>query len=677
VATTNFKTTNSTFRQLIGNGLTYRIPTFQRDYSWGEEEWEDLWADLVATLADQEPAHYMGYLVLQSDDEKTFDVIDGQQRLTTLTLLVLAALKHLQRLVDGGDDADANRQRIDELRRTFVGSLDPVSLATKSKLTLNRNNDEYFQKYLVPLERLPQRRRRVSENALRKGFEWFEKRLGEWLRTRTGALGMELAQFVSSMSDRLFFTVINVTDELNAYKVFETLNARGVKLSSTDLLKNYLFSILHRDRAHREEELSLLEQRWESLVGRLEDEDFPEFLRVHWLSTGRRFVRHSELFKQVRLAITDRASVFGLVRDLDDDLDRYLSLRDPLRSTLAPSIQKLAQQLRLFQVSQPLPLLLAAQRRLDASDFEKVLRACVVISVRYNVISGFSPGDQEPVFADVARGIADGRLTNATQVIAALARIYPPDEQFELNFVEKVFSRGKQKLIRHLLCDLEVQFSQVRVDPDSDVLSIEHVLPQAPGAGWDEFSEQDLESMSWRLGNLVLMRKSQNSGLGNATWAEKRPVLLQSEYGLTRGVDTRATDGAPAETGEVGRRALANSTGGQLTKSTHAGFTDQRAVPRSLYWHPSVAMAARVRAARCTATCRRKARRCRSPRSPICAQLTADSTPHRTWSGPGESRCCPKSDTRCATSRAWCFRRRQRWRRSSTERSRRIGTSRR
>lgn len=115
----NFKTEKNTYRKLIGNGLSYHVPPFQHDYSWGEEEWEDLWADLLGTFAQEEPAHYMGYLVLQSDDEKTFAVIDGQQRLTTLTLLVLAVLKHLQRLIDSGQNAEENKQRSEELRRTL------------------------------------------------------------------------------------------------------------------------------------------------------------------------------------------------------------------------------------------------------------------------------------------------------------------------------------------------------------------------------------------------------------------------------------------------------------------------------------------------------------------------------------------------------------------------------
>ena len=167
MSATNFKTENNTLRKLLGNGLIYRVPRFQRDYSWTEVEWEDLWTDIQETIrVGGEPAHYMGYLVLQSQDEKVFDVIDGQQRLTTLSILVLAIVKNIQRLINGGVDADNNRQRLDQIRQTYIGYLDPVTLVSKSKLALNRNNDAYYQTYLVPLAPLPQRGLKASEHSL-------------------------------------------------------------------------------------------------------------------------------------------------------------------------------------------------------------------------------------------------------------------------------------------------------------------------------------------------------------------------------------------------------------------------------------------------------------------------------------------------------------------------------
>ena len=232
----NFNTTNMTFRQLMGNGLSYRVPQFQRDYSWDADEWDDLWLDIVGLFGDEpEPAHYMGYLVLQSADSRSFDIIDGQQRMTTLSLLMLAAVSHLNDLAAPDVPEDPQYRRSQQLRGNYIGYLDPVSLVPRSKLTLNRHNDRFYQNYLVPLERLPQRGLNASEHLLRRAFNSFKGRI----RDHCGEDGESVARFVDGAVDKLFFTVITVTDELNAFKVFETLNARGVRLSATDLLKNY------------------------------------------------------------------------------------------------------------------------------------------------------------------------------------------------------------------------------------------------------------------------------------------------------------------------------------------------------------------------------------------------------------------------------------------------------
>ena len=293
MATMNFNTANSTFRQLLANGLSYRVPPFQRDYSWTEDEWDDLWQDIQALFeVDGEPAHYMGYLVLQSSDSKRFDIIDGQQRLTTISAMVLAGLSHLQDLTEAGMDAENNAKRKEQLQNSYIGYLDPVSLIPRSKLELNRHNNRFYQNYLAPLQHLPQRGLNASEHQLRKVFYWFKERI----KARCGltpSSGRELAAFFDELVDKLFFTVITVTDELNAFKVLETLNARGVRLSATDLLKNYLFSIIGAQEAH-ETDLRTLEDLWERIVGLLGSESFPEFLRTFWNSRNK-LVRKSEL----------------------------------------------------------------------------------------------------------------------------------------------------------------------------------------------------------------------------------------------------------------------------------------------------------------------------------------------------------------------------------------------
>ena len=89
-----FSTSNDSYRQLLAGGSVFRIPRFQRDYSWKEEHWEDLWSDILELMGDRETdAHYMGYLVLQPKADNSLDIIDGQQRMTTLSLLVLSSLR--------------------------------------------------------------------------------------------------------------------------------------------------------------------------------------------------------------------------------------------------------------------------------------------------------------------------------------------------------------------------------------------------------------------------------------------------------------------------------------------------------------------------------------------------------------------------------------------------------
>ena len=143
-------TKNQSFRQIMGNGLKYSVPRFQRDYSWDEEQWYDLWQDIIQTIGknsqnQNKQNHYMGYLVLQSSDNKAFTIIDGQQRLTTISIIILAVLYELNQFVQDNKDSEDNKKRINTLKNSFIGFTDPVSLHLEKKLTLNRNNDSFLK----------------------------------------------------------------------------------------------------------------------------------------------------------------------------------------------------------------------------------------------------------------------------------------------------------------------------------------------------------------------------------------------------------------------------------------------------------------------------------------------------------------------------------------------------
>ncbi|NUQ24845.1 MAG: DUF262 domain-containing protein [Saprospiraceae bacterium] len=531
----NFNTANQTYRQLMGNGLLYSVPRFQRDYSWTDEEWDDLWADMQQVVEPGgESAHYMGYLVLQSRDNKNFDIIDGQQRMTTLSILVLSVLAALNKLIENGIEPDNNKRRLEQLRGTFIGYLDPVTLVPRSKLTLNRNNNSYYQNYLVPLQKLPVRNLKATEHLMRKAFDWFKEKV--WNEYGVQGEGARVAGLLDTLADRLFFTVITVTDELNAYKVFETLNARGVKLSSTDLLKNYLFSIVHRESANDELELNALEERWEILVGKLGSESFPDFLRAHWNSANK-FVRHSELFKTIRGTIFNRQRVFELVREMEQDADVYVALSNPEDSLWNNQQRRYIEEMKMFNVRQAYPLLLAAKRKFSETDFSMLLKACSVISFRYNVIGNLPTNEQERIYTSAAEQISSGQLHTIQDVLRALRNIYPSDDAFSQAFSEKILKTTQtrnKRIVRYILFSVEHQLSGQELDFDSELYSIEHILPEHPETGWEAFSDQEHEQFVYRLGNMTLLRSDQNRGLQNKPYAEKQPVLANANIHLTK-----------------------------------------------------------------------------------------------------------------------------------------------
>ena len=143
------QSTSLTWGELFGNGKIYRVPPYQRDYSWRQEHWEDLWSDVLELWRDPTRRHYLGCLVLQPMREREFSVIDGQQRLATLTILAIAVIRTLQDLVKKGIDTENNERRLRILRESFLGREDATSLRYSSKLQLNAVNRDLFEDYLV------------------------------------------------------------------------------------------------------------------------------------------------------------------------------------------------------------------------------------------------------------------------------------------------------------------------------------------------------------------------------------------------------------------------------------------------------------------------------------------------------------------------------------------------
>ncbi len=522
-------TSSNTLRQLLGNGLTYEIPKFQRDYSWENEQWDDLWQDIQTIINGKEPGHYLGYLVLQTSNNKNFKVIDGQQRITTISILILAVIKALQKLVDTKIDADSNLKRIESFRNSYIGYLDPVTIIATNKLILNRNNDTFYRNKLVPLDQLPKRGLNSSERLMKNCFEWFATKIQNKYTT-----GESLAEFVDKTVDKLFFTVISVNDELNAFRVFETLNARGVQLSASDLLKNYLFSIVDSDSPHQSEILQI-ESLWGNIIGKLGSEKFAEFLRFYWNSKFKT-VRKNDLFKAIRRNIKSKSEVFSLIRNLEKSSDTYIALKNPYDELWKESKNIISNLnvLKVFQVRQPFSLLLAGYDELKSNDFEKLLKHLTIISFRYNIIGGLNPNDQETIYNELSLSIRQNKLYDER----ILKKIDPKDEFFETAFSNKDFKRTARnhKIVKYILAKIEKNLYSNDIDLFSELYTIEHIMPEDIEEHWETIPDDVYERCVYRLGNLAILEKNLNKEAGTKNFESKKKVFSKSSLKTTTAI---------------------------------------------------------------------------------------------------------------------------------------------
>ncbi len=532
----NFDTSNKPFSEIIGNSKQYTVPKYQRDYSWDEEQWDELWQDILAIhheVPEDREEHYMGYLVLQKQEINQFKIIDGQQRLTTLSLLILASLQILE-----ASEAAKDQERSRLIKSNYISTKSPSSLTETFKLELNRNNDAYYRNDLASLSRQPrQRNLKKTEHQMRKAKEFYQKEIKKLDFDEQG-----LSLFIENIiANYLLFTVITVGDDVNAYKIFETLNARGVHLSTPDLLKNYLFSII--DPAYdNKKDIETQEEKWSITLDNLGKEDFSKFLRCFW-NSRHTLATKTNLFKKIKTTYTTQNEAVGVLDDLRTTSSIYAALtkqdddqwRDISNTRNKENITHCLLALDVFNIVQPYPVLLSAYMSYSKSDFARVCKWVHAFCIRYQVICGLSSRDVEGLYNQTAKAIYEGK--SITEIKQKLQSMLPDDEKFKDAFAQKTLPTAQnQKKAHYLLASMENYLSPKNPIGLQTAYSVEHILPKSDADDdyWRaQFSDQ-LEQYVSRLGNLTLLSTRNNREANQSTFEEKKAIYQSSNLGLLK-----------------------------------------------------------------------------------------------------------------------------------------------
>lgn len=522
VKDTLFSTSNESFKSLLNVDFVFRVPIFQRDYSWNDENWEDLWEDVERLEKDE--YHYMGNLVLKPIDKKTFEIIDGQQRFTTLSLMILATVKFLT----NQEQTDEIKDTIKQLRERYLGLKKIGSLTYTSKLHLNENNNTFYQEKILELKDTDDFDNKQSNSLLYSGVGYFYKKIEDKFKGNPIESGIFFDEVVA---ENLLFIKIVAENDANAYMIFETLNDRGVKLSTTDLLKNYLFSLVASDK----NDLDAIKIKWDKLISIVTDKEFATFLR-YYMNSKQSLIRKDKLFKKVRESIT-KAELFDLFDELIEYANIYNAFNNENDSVWEQEQKQYVKLLKLFNVDLFKLMIMASKKHLSNDDTTKLLEYSMILTFRYSVIAKRSTKDMERIYNSIAVKISNKEITNYKQTKEDLKKIYIHDDVFEKVFSTITLSTKQSKtknIARYILFQIENHVRKNNKEADIDIndttATIEHILPENPQECWEGSFGKNSINYIYKLGNYSLLQDKENRAIENKCYADKKDTYRDSRY---------------------------------------------------------------------------------------------------------------------------------------------------
>ncbi|MBT3047252.1 MAG: DUF262 domain-containing HNH endonuclease family protein [Candidatus Thiodiazotropha sp. (ex Clathrolucina costata)] len=513
-------------RALLNKNLA--VPMYQRSYAWEEKHVIDFFQDISKAISEGDSEYFLGSIVTTKNDTTRPEVADGQQRLATTTIL-LAAIR------DSFYNTD-DKARASTIASTYLYKQDLATLAVIPKLKLNENDNDFFLKRILcnPDDEdraiLPSK---PSHNKINNAAILAKNHISSISNSSESTA--KLAQLVDYIADSLRVIWVSVSDDSNAFTIFETLNDRGLSLAISDLLKNYLFGIAG-DR------LPEVQQKWLSTVGTLESIDNEEMLVTfirHWWSSKYGLVREKDLYEHIKKRVRNKQQAVEFASEISKNAILYVAILNTgheIWQNYGPTAKQHMETLNLMRMIQIRPLLLSIFDKFSTNDIKKSLRMMVSWVVRFLITGGLGGGTLENHYSQRAKEIRDGNISSANDLVEKLTNIIPNDSQFKTAFTTATVS--KQYLARYYLRVLENQ-AKGETDPElipndnQEIVNLEHILPQSPSSTWNHISDEDQATHMKRLGNLALMQIKINTEAGNDSFSFKKPFFSKSHYVLT------------------------------------------------------------------------------------------------------------------------------------------------
>jgi Uncharacterized conserved protein len=565
-------------RDLFEGNVQYEIPAFQRPYVWNEDDqWEPLWRDVTnvaagliqATDAESTPNHFLGAVVAATSWTASGDVvrrqlIDGQQRMTTLQLL-LDALRDVVLEHGHEDEAEALEDLVRNRSKRFAGD------ERRFKLWPSETDRRAF------VEAMDEGRNEVrlvdssEQHRLAQAHRWFRAAAERWVSGHTsedeppvmGSEEQRICALRTTLEDRLTLVAIDLDNVDDAQLIFETLNDRGTPLLGADLIKNWFFHVGKRqgtDVGRWAKEWAELDSPWwrEPIrQGRLTRPRVDVFFQYWLTAQTAEDLRANEMFRHFVRVATSHASTRelseGFLHAILTDAALYRSL-DGL-SIESPEGRFCSRVLKQFDQAALTPLVLRLaperygipdeQRRLALESVESwvVRRALLFLSTKatnrvlVSLLKRLHSVDPQQVGTETQLFLAQS---------TSRSQIWPSDAWLQEDLLHRGLYGGlrRSKLcavleaLEHRLRERDSRFDLVVI---GDMPQIEHIMPQSWEKNWTPDPPLSVEQTVLRhrlihtLGNLALVNGHLNASLSNRPWTDAEAAGMNEGGHLSEG----------------------------------------------------------------------------------------------------------------------------------------------
>jgi uncharacterized protein with ParB-like and HNH nuclease domain len=515
-------------QQILTENKKYTIPSYQRPYSWTKEETMQLILDINDSCHEQNREYFIGSMICIKKGNNEYEVVDGQQRLTTLSL-ILTSLRNL-----------IEKEKIKQDLEKRILPIDPYSDEYKEpRLKVRDNEYHLYHNYILQGNSLYKPKEPTyTENLFIENFNVINEYLSQKEQSELGQIAKYIQQCVS-------FVFVETDDLMSSFRLFNVLNNRGMSLSIADLLKNLLFQKVNQSNECQ----TKAENLWfeiEHLVG---VENLNNFLNLYKLSEKK--VRDRVLHKDYQSYIDEIKNEFNnnailFLENLFLSAQIYQQIKENAFECHLKPIKKHIKSLSYLELDEAMPPILAIlKRQKKHQDFTNDQLINFVIMYEKIYTQGWLKkqikSKREMVIYSALVSINNGH--SYQEIMNAIQR-HADNEATIGSIQEPIYDKtsNMNKLIKAIFFRIEDDIHDDHVEKNyHGRITIEHILPQKSNdLYWkDRFSEQEKNDWVHKLGNLMLLSGTKNSEAQNYSFDRKKTIYEnrnKSSFELTKQV---------------------------------------------------------------------------------------------------------------------------------------------